>query len=447
MNPFNRERVNGLPLYLFRIALGLFLSICTVNLIEKVFLVGCQAFSRINIPYFECLTYPSAAVLGALLLTSLALSLMVTIGYHSKSAFAGIALIWLYLFLLHLEKFNNHYYLLLLILILMAVTDAGKGLSVTSTMTPSIPKWNLNILRFQCAIPYFFSGLQKVNNPDWFDGFLLVNRLSALSYHSLFHQLNMQLVGSILAKCAITFDLSIGFLLLNKKTRPWAAIIFISFHLINHFIIFGDIAGTDSVGIFPYLGIITLILFFDGDEIATILTKIKSIINQVQFWPPHNENNIASKSIIQPYLVSIIMIIVITLPAYRYINYSQTLWNNAVIGTWNNHTLQKSGSINVYYQHNQTGIWVLFPPPQSILPPNLKALKSPKGHHALIKYIKTKMELLGLYVPYIGFQSEIVISNRQRKSLQGILHWEEITEDRFEKEFTKSVSETRAKPQ
>ena len=326
---------------------------------------------------------------------------------------------------------------------LFTVSDAGKGFSLTKEKAPeSIPSWQLNLLRFQCALPYFFSGIQKLLDNDWRNGILIQGRINHLNFHSLFSQIDPTIIGSIVAKLAITFDIAIGFLLLHKKTRKWAAIPFIIFHLINHFIIFGKIAGKDSVGVFPHIAITSLIIFFDGDEISNGISILKEKLNQFQLKLSH-QTVALKKSIFRPYIVSIILSIIILFPIFRYTNYTQTYWKDLTIGTWNSHTLKKTGFLDIYYQHNQTGQWILYIPRTPLFRPHYKALESPEGHYQLVQNIRSQMESTGLFVPYIGFISQITINGSKVKKFQGILPWEELTKQLFETEFTKSIPETK----
>ena len=443
MNLFNNSRSNGLPLYLFRIAFGIFLLLSSLSLIKKIFIRHIINFQEIYIPYFNFIPLPSYTASLILLWTLALLSIFFIIGYRFKLVSSLIFLISLYLFSIHMEKFNNHYYLVLLILMLFTVSDAGKGFSLTKEKAPeSIPSWQLNLLRFQCALPYFFSGIQKLLDNDWRNGILIQGRINHLNFHSLFSQIDPTIIGSIVAKLAITFDIAIGFLLLHKKTRKWAAIPFLGFHLINHFIIFGKIAGRDSLGVFPHIAIASLIIFFDGDEISKGLSILKEKFNQFQL-KLSNQVLTLQKSIFRPYIVSIILSIIILFPIYRYANYTQTYWKDLRIGTWNSHALKKTGFLDIYYQHNQTGEWILYIPRTNLFIPHYKALESPEGHYQLAQNIRSQMESTGLFVPYIGFISQITINGSKVKKFQGILPWEELTKQLFETEFTKSIPETK----
>jgi hypothetical protein len=440
MNPFSSKKINGLPLFLFRIALGSTLSIVTVFFIKRVILYQKITMYDTNISYFNFIKYPSPTFLLILLLTLLTSTVLMTLGKYFKIACINIFLISLYIFLLHLERFNNHFYLLLLVIGILGFTNADNGLSLKENKEPFIPQWQINLLKFQFIIPYLFSGIQKALDYDWRAGVLIENRLSSLVHHTLLKNINPLALSPILSKIAISFDLLIGFFLLHKKTRVGAVIALIAFHLINHFILYGPIAKeSDSVGIFPYIGIVSCILFLDETQISLIASKFHKKIQKAINYFNQSELIQTSKSIFKPYIASLILIFILLIPAYRYMNYQEMYWKDTIIGSWNSHTFFKTGTLNVYYQHNLTGQWILYPPPKSILPPNLKALNSPKGHYALIQYVKSDMESYGLFTRYIGFISEITINNSKQKKFEGILPWEEITKDRFEKEFIKPI--------
>lgn len=73
-------------------------------------------------------------------------------------------------------------------------------------------------------------------------------------------------------------DLCVSFFLLIPKTRRIALVSLLFFHVINQFVFFSIITG-DSVGYFPLLGIISMILFVKDNDII-ILKKwwVKSLV-------------------------------------------------------------------------------------------------------------------------------------------------------------------------
>lgn len=165
-------------------------------------------------------------------------------------------------FLMDKFLYNNHYYLYALLAFLLIFVDAHRAWSLDAFFRPviarhSAPFWNVALLRAQIVIVYFFGGIAKLN-ADWLAGEPM--------RHWLARKTDFWLIGPWLAKAwapwffsygGLLFDLSIGFLLLWKKTRWFAVAALVFFHLMNQWFF--------DIGIFPYVMIAATVLFFGND--------------------------------------------------------------------------------------------------------------------------------------------------------------------------------------
>ncbi len=136
----------------------------------------------------------------------------------------------------------------------------------------TVPFWNLFLLRGQLVVAYFYSGVAKLNadwlldaqpvryylaQARWFEdyrNFLTDGQLARLK-----QVLQSSEFAYFLSWSGAAFDLSVGFLLLFRRTRIFGMALILIFHSTNHFLIFNDI------GWFPLLGILTALIFFDPD--------------------------------------------------------------------------------------------------------------------------------------------------------------------------------------
>jgi hypothetical protein len=142
-----------------------------------------------------------------------------------------------------------------------------------------IPKWTIDILKLMVLILYFYSGLAKLNS-DWLLNALplkiwLPARNDMPFIGSLF---NFSITAYIFSWIGCIYDLSIGFLLWNKNTRPFAYFSVIIFH--------GLTAVLFPIGMFPYIMIVTALLFFS----AEFHLKIIRFINSIFKLPSENIN-------------------------------------------------------------------------------------------------------------------------------------------------------------
>lgn len=181
------------------------------------------------------------------------LALGICLGFCYRFCCLSFTLGYTYLFLLEKSVYNNHYYLIALLGLLLSVIDGHRWASLDARrleLSPTVPAWQLYLLRFQLVVVYFYGGVAKLN-PDWLAGqplglWLEDTRLDSVA------------VVYLLTYGGLFFDLWIGYLLLWPRTRLAAMVVATAFHLTN--------LQLFTIGIFPYLGIASLVVFCEPDE-------------------------------------------------------------------------------------------------------------------------------------------------------------------------------------
>ena len=165
-----------------------------------------------------------------------------------------------YIFLLEQAQYLNHFYLVCLIAFIMIFLPANKAWSVDAWRRPDgrsdwMPNWSLWLLRFQIAVPYFFGGIAKLNG-DWLRAQPIESWLAARTDFPLIGQFfteKWMVYG--FAYGGVLLDLLVVPFLLWRKTRPFAFIAAVVFHLTN--------AHLFSIGIFPWFMMAATAVFFD----------------------------------------------------------------------------------------------------------------------------------------------------------------------------------------
>ncbi|MEJ7727983.1 MAG: HTTM domain-containing protein [Polyangiaceae bacterium] len=154
----------------------------------------------------------------------------------------------------------NHYWLVTLVALLMGVLPLGRAGSIDVHLWParrleSFPTWCLWLLRFQFAVVYFFGGVAKLSH-DW-----LVHAQPLtiwLGAHGDFPLLGGWLVKKSFAYAmswlGAAFDLSVVFLLLGRRTRPFAYAAALGFHVMTSLLF--------QLGMFPSIMLFGALLFF-----------------------------------------------------------------------------------------------------------------------------------------------------------------------------------------
>jgi vitamin K-dependent gamma-carboxylase-like protein len=209
--------------------------------------------------------YVHFAVLGVL-------AALIAVGLFYRLAAALFFLGFSYVFLLDQGRYLNHFYLTCLVafLLIWVGTDRWAALDRRLSTRPgpeTVPFWNLFLLRAQMFIVYFYAGIAKLN-PDWLRGEPIGSWIAARAEGLPFERLLAQpWVAWAAAYFALFFDLSIGFLLLWRRTRPVGIVLALLFHTANNFLF--------HIGIFPYLGMALTLLFLEPDWPRRLLARLR----------------------------------------------------------------------------------------------------------------------------------------------------------------------------
>jgi vitamin K-dependent gamma-carboxylase-like protein len=196
----------------------------------------------------------------------------VMLGYRYRLSIIGYGLLFAYAHLIDKTNYLNHYYLVVCVCGLMACMPLADGWSLDAHRAPrvgraSVPSWMLWALRAQFGLVYVFGGVAKLNG-DW------LLRAQPLSFW-LERNGDLPLLGSLLTLPATAFvmswagalfDLSVVPLLLWRRTRAFAFVSLVGFHLLT--------ARLFAIGLFPYFMICGASLFFSPDWPRMLLARL-----------------------------------------------------------------------------------------------------------------------------------------------------------------------------
>ncbi|WP_197446482.1 HTTM domain-containing protein [Tautonia plasticadhaerens] len=192
---------------------------------------------------------------------------MIAAGLYYRLASVLFFLGFSYVFLLDQCLYQNHFYLIVLLSGLMPLLPANRDFSADVRMLPWIrrrwvPAWTLGILRAQLGLVYFFGGVAKLNG-DWLRGEPM---RSWLAIHA-----GAPVVGPWLSERWVVLGFSYGGLLLDLlaapmllwgRTRAFAALVLLAFHLTN--------AALFEIGIFPWFMILATPIFFPSTSLRPL---------------------------------------------------------------------------------------------------------------------------------------------------------------------------------
>jgi hypothetical protein len=217
-----------------------------------------------------------------------------------------------------------------------------------------IPAWTINCIKLLLGLVYFYAGLAKLNS-DW-----LIKAMplkiwlpSKFDIPFLGDLVSQEWVQYAFSWSGAIYDLAIPFLLLYRKTRPYAFVLVVVFHVLTRVLF--------PIGMFPYIMIISTLIFFEAEvhhKIANGISKLFRITknrfdNQRQFS--------FGQGLLPKFkytLVSFFFVLQLALP-FRYLLYpGELFWTEEGYRfSWRVMLMEKSGYAQFKVVNGETGRW------------------------------------------------------------------------------------------
>jgi len=204
-------------------------------------------------------------------------ALFVALGYQYKWAILSFFLSFTYIELMDKTTYLNHYYFITIISLVLCFLPANCYFSIDAYKNEkirfqTIPRWTTDILKVLLAIVYIYAGLAKLNS-DWiFEAMPLKIWLpDNTNIPGLNYLMDQNWVHYAFSWFGAIYDLGIVFLMLNKKTRNIGFFLIVVFHLLTRILF--------PIGVFPYVMIISSLIFFEPSlhkKMLTIIAKFFS---------------------------------------------------------------------------------------------------------------------------------------------------------------------------
>ncbi|MGV7221094.1 MAG: HTTM domain-containing protein [Nitrospinales bacterium] len=208
-------------------------------------------------------------------------ALFIAIGLFFRISAILFFFTYTHFFLIDKTYFNNHYYFICLLGFIFCFTNAHHWMSLdnlwqkkqkSAPTIKTVPYWNVLLIKAQIFIVYFFGGIAKLNL-DWLKGEPMRHWLEKTAIKDSIPELISNFLKSEFAAYffsygGLIFDLAIGFLLINKKTRLLAIFFLLIFNITNSFLF--------SIGVFPFLMIGATIIFFEPETPRKLFLKLFS---------------------------------------------------------------------------------------------------------------------------------------------------------------------------
>jgi len=354
-----QQQTNAAPLAVFRIGFGLLMCYSIIRFwvkgwIETIYIEPKFHFSYYGFEWIQPLgnyTYILFLICGIS-------AFCVALGLKYRWSIIVFFLSFTYIELLEKTTYLNHYYFISILSFLLIFLPANATFSIDNLLRKrsfeKIPKWTIDAIKLLLGIVYFYAGLAKINS-DWLFRAMPLKIWLPSKY-------DLPIIGETLMQqnwfhyamswSGMLYDLLIPFLLVYKRTRWFAFILVVFFHVFTRVLF--------PIGMFPYVMIISSLIFFEADVHKKIIAFAKQILdkvievktNTIQVFP---EYHLRFKSIILPTVI-VFFTIQLLLP-FRYLLYNGELFwtEQGYRFSWRVMLMEKMGDTTFKIVNGETG--------------------------------------------------------------------------------------------
>jgi len=291
-------------------------------------------------------------------------SILIMIGYKYSLSIIIFFLSFSFIELMDKTTYLNHYYFISVLSFIMIFLPANATFSIDSIINKKnyqfVPRWNIDCLKIMIGIVYVYAGIAKLNS-DWLLNAQPLKIWLPSNYDipilgSYF--LQQEWVAYLMSWSGAIYDLSIPFLLMYKKTRFFAFVLVLCFHTLVKILF--------PIGMFPYIMVFVVIIFFDKDvneKIINVITRIlsffKILFNHNLFFDLHSDSYKCKYFTF--YIVSFFLIIQLLFP-FRYLLYpGELFWHEQGYRfSWRVMLIEKKGisDFKIVYPNEETSFYV-----------------------------------------------------------------------------------------
>lgn len=297
---------------------------------------------------FEWVTHPGETGIYLLFVAMILGALGIMFGFFYRITAPLFFLTFCYIELLDASNYLNHYYLVCLLAFLLLLVPAHRAFSLDIAWRKKatyvkIPAWCIDIFILQLVIVYTFAGIAKLN-ADWL--FQAMPLRIWLPEHR-----DIPVLGYFFAQEWIAYafswggafyDLTIAYFLLWRKTRPFAYLAVVAFHLMTWLLF--------NIGLFPFIMIFNTLIFFSPKWHERFYSRWKN--KQIQGG---NKEAISFHKPLLMAFLTLYFLIQVLLPLRHFLYPGSVLWTEeAYRFAWRVMLVEKSGNATFFIHNPQT---------------------------------------------------------------------------------------------
>ena len=280
LNTYLNKTTDVSPLVIFRIGFGIMMCYGIIRFwlkgwIETIYIEPDFHFSYFGFEWVKPLgnfTYILFIICGLA-------TIFIALGFKYRIAIITFFLSFTYIELMDKTIYLNHYYFISMMSFLMIFLPLNASFSLDSYLQKKsydlVPNWTIDTIKIMLTIVYLYAGLAKINS-DW-----LLKAMPLKIW--LPSKYDLPLIGENLMQqdwfhhamswSGMFYDLLIPFLLIYKRTRIFAFILVVFFHVFTRVLF--------PIGMFPYVMIISTLIFFDSNFHKKIISILKMTIHRL----------------------------------------------------------------------------------------------------------------------------------------------------------------------
>jgi hypothetical protein len=246
----------------------------------------------------------------------------IMLGFFYRLSASLFFLAFTYVELIDVSNYLNHYYFVSLISLLLIFLPAHRNYSLDVLFKrqhplESVSNFNVLAIKLMLSIVYIYAGIAKLN----YDWLILAQPLKTW----LPAQVHLPIIGSLLTYSWVAYafswfgalyDLSIVFFLSWSRTRKWAFLAVIIFHLLTWWLF--------PIGVFPWVMIFSTLIFFPASFHKKILAflRVPFLVSRRKVSNPYLDSK--KQGLLLSFL-ALFFTIQLLLP-WRYLAYSGNLF-------------------------------------------------------------------------------------------------------------------------
>lgn len=351
-----QHKTDAAPLAVFRMLFGIMMLFSIVRFwtngwIEKLYVTPKFHFTYYGFEWIK----PLGDYTYLLFFICVLAALCVALGLKYRIAIIVFFLSFTYIELIDKTTYLNHYYFISLLSFLMIFLPANAYFSIDNvlrkTAYKTIPKWCVDSVKLLLGIVYFYAGLAKINS-DWLCRAMPLKIWLPSKYDLPFigeNLMQQEWFHYTMSWSGMLYDLSIPFLLLFKRTRWFAFALVVFFHVFTRVLF--------PIGMFPYIMIVSTLVFFEADFHHKIINTIKRVLK------PLEKTDINLKPVLQVKkdqalvaFLTVFFVIQLVLP-FRYLLYpGELFWTEEGFRfSWRVMLMEKMGHTTFTIKNAKTG--------------------------------------------------------------------------------------------